>query len=379
VNSGDTFTATVSYLGGSLFALPITDLTTTQTYSGTYNAVAQRQSAEWIVEAPSSSIGVLPLANFGTVNFASAQFTDNTGSTYAVDGRGPGTYATIALDDPNGGSAEPSSLLDISGSTGPSSFNVTYAGLSVGISPTSVSLDIGQSQVFTSDVSGGAPPYIYQWYQNGTQVSGAYGSTWKFTAVSAASYMVYLEVNDSAGIHAKSNTVTVTVNMHDVAITIVTPSKTVVGLGYDTNITVTTADLGSFPETFNVTVFADALPITSINVTLSTGNSTDVKFSWNTTGVVYGNYNVSAYAWPVPGETNTANNNCTGGLVTVSIPGDINGNFNVNLSDLVLFAKAYNTRPGDAKWNSNADINGDGTVGLPDLVIMARHYNTHYP
>ncbi|MGA2309609.1 MAG: G1 family glutamic endopeptidase [Candidatus Bathyarchaeia archaeon] len=296
VNNGDAFTASVAYEGGSLFALSITDLTTRQSYSRAYSAVAQRQSAEWVVEAPSLSAEVLPLANFGTVNFSSAQFTDNTGTTYAIDGQGPGTYDAIALDDPNGGSAKPSGLLDSAYPNGPSSFSVAYA----------------------------AP-----------------------------------------------------VNIHDVALTSVTPSKTLVGQGYSLDTIVIAADLGSYPETFNVTLYANTAPITSLNATLSAGNSTNITLSWNTTGVVYSNYTISAYALPVSDETNTTNNNCTDGLVTVSIPGDLNGDFKVSLSDLAIFAHAYGSKPNSANWNPNADMDDSGTVGLSDLVILAKHYGQH--
>lgn len=61
------------------------------------------------------------------------------------------------------------------------------------------------------------------------------------------------------------------------------------------------------------------------------------------------------------------------------IPGDINGDFKVNLADLVLFVNAYGSRPGDANWNPAADINGDGIVNLADLVLLANHYGQHYP
>ena len=161
----------------------------------------------------------------------------------------------------------------------------------------------------------------------------------------------------------------------DVAVTNVMPYKTVDGQGYGLNITVTTADLGAYPETFNVTIYANTTSIGSQNVTSSTGTSANVTFTWNTKNIPYGNYTIGAYAWPLPGETNTANNNCTGGNVIVTIPGDINGDFTVNLSDLTLLAKAYNSKPGDKNWNPNADINSDGVVSLSDLVIMGRHYN----
>jgi hypothetical protein len=320
---------------------------------------------------------VLPLANFGTVNFINAQFTDSNGTAFAIDGRGPGTYDTISLDDPDGGSAEPSGIIDSAIPQGPSSFSVTYSAFFVGISPTSVLLDIGQSQLFTSNVSEGTPPYAYQWYQNGVLVSGANESTWSLTVVAAGSYTVYVDVNDSTGMHAKSNNAAVAVNMHDLAITSVAPSKTVVGQGYDLNTTVAVADLGSFPESFNVTVYANTTIIASADVSLFSGNSTNLTFTWNTTGVAYGDYDINAYAWPVAGESNTTNNNGTGGLVTVSIVGDINGDFKVNLQDLILLAQGYDSKPDSANWNPNADIDGNGMVSASDLAIITLHYGQH--
>lgn len=96
-------------------------------------------------------------------------------------------------------------------------------------------------------------------------------------------------------------------------------------------------------------------------------------------GVAMAQYTLSAVASAVPDETNMANNNLADGVITVTIPGDANGDFRVSLGDLVLLANAYNSRPGDARWNPNADINGDGIVNLYDLVIMANRYGQNYP
>jgi hypothetical protein len=123
VSPGDAFTASVTVTNTGQFAISIKDSTTGKSFSNTYNAKsAQRQSAEWIVEAPYSG-GVLPLANFGTVGFTNAQFTTSTG-TFAIDGKGQGTYDTITMQDPNGGTATPSALSD---SGAASSFTVTYS------------------------------------------------------------------------------------------------------------------------------------------------------------------------------------------------------------------------------------------------------------
>jgi len=80
----------------------------------------------------------------------------------------------------------------------------------VTVSPTSGTMDVGQSQTFVSSVSSGTPPYSYQWYLNG--VAQGTSSTWTFTPSSSGSNSVYLNVTDSATFKVKSNVVTITVN-----------------------------------------------------------------------------------------------------------------------------------------------------------------------
>jgi parallel beta-helix repeat protein len=155
-------------------------------------------------------------------------------------------------------------------------------------------------------------------------------------------------------------------------------AKAVVGQGFSVSMYFAEASYDDYPETFNVTVYANSTLLASENLTFTNGN-TNVTFTWNTTGFAYGTYNLTAYAWSVANETNTANNNFTGGLITVSIPGDLNGDFTVSRADAILLTDAYGSEPGDVKWNPNADINGDGKVSLQDLVILAQHYGQHYP
>jgi hypothetical protein len=166
---------------------------------------------------------------------------------------------------------------------------------------------------------------------------------------------------------------------HGVAVINITLSKTVFARGYPGNITVAVQNQGNFTENFNVTIYANTTSIASQNTTLTSGSSTNITFTWNTNALAYGNYTISAYASLVAGEMNTANNNCTVGCVIVTIPGDVNGDYAVNLVDLVVLAKAYGSKPGDTNWNPNANIHGNGLVGLLDLVILTKHYGQHYP
>jgi hypothetical protein len=171
---------------------------------------------------------------------------------------------------------------------------------------------------------------------------------------------------------------------HDIAVTNVLPSKTIVCQGYGANVTVTAADLGDYAETFNLTVYVNTTIIASQNVTLSNQTSITLTFLWNTTGFAYDNYTISAYAWPVAGETNTANNNCTGGWVIVSLIGDLTGPNGwpdglVDIRDVHYVAICYGTTPSSPNWNPNADINNDGKIDIKDAHIAAANYGQHYP
>jgi hypothetical protein len=168
-------------------------------------------------------------------------------------------------------------------------------------------------------------------------------------------------------------------SIHDVAVTDVTSPKTVVFQSFSLNLTVTVADPGNYTETFNVTVYANATYIASQNVTLSSGNFTTILFTWNTTGFARGNYTISAYAWPVFGETNTANNNFTDGFVYVSMVGDLNCDGKVDGRDITIIAKCFGSRLGDARYNPNCDIFNRGRIDGRDITFVAKHFGEHDP
>jgi peptidase A4-like protein len=88
VRPGDKLNATVTTNGKGSFTLTLSD--TTQGWTNTTTArlkSAKLASAEVIAEAPSSSGGVLPLANFGTMSFSGAQANGATltSSTPGID------------------------------------------------------------------------------------------------------------------------------------------------------------------------------------------------------------------------------------------------------------------------------------------------------
>jgi parallel beta-helix repeat protein len=197
-------------------------------------------------------------------------------------------------------------------------------------------------------------------------------------AGSVFAHGIFPSYNYEDRIGAKSNSI-LEVSGHDLSIKNTVLSKTIVGQGYNITMNITVKNDGSFMETFNFTIYANETIIATItNTTLSSGNSIVITFTWNTSGFAKGNYTIKAYAWPVPGETDTLDNTFSGGSILVTIPGDINGDKYVNYLDGVLLGAAFSSTPGDTNWNANADINSDDYVNYLDGIILGANFSEHW-
>jgi hypothetical protein len=159
----------------------------------------------------------------------------------------------------------------------------------------------------------------------------------------------------------------------------------VIGQNYTAHVYVTVLNEGDFPETFNVTVYANfteyanSTEIGKQEVTLNLGQNATIPFIWNTTGFAKGNYTISAYAWPVSGETETADNRLNDIYIFVTLPGDINGDKKVDILDAIKLANAFGSKLGDPSWNPNADINDDHRVNILDAIILSNHFGERDP
>jgi hypothetical protein len=113
VQPGDAMSASVVANGGGVFTLTLTDATQDWTQSTQQTSqTAQLGSAEIIAEAPSSST-VLPLSDFGTVNFTNAAVDDTP-----LGNEDPSALTMVSANGVT--EATPSAL------TGGNSFSVTW-------------------------------------------------------------------------------------------------------------------------------------------------------------------------------------------------------------------------------------------------------------
>jgi len=112
-------------------------------------------------------------------------------------------------------------------------------------------------------------------------------------------------------------------------------------------------------------------------------NSRTFNCTWSTAGIAKGNYTITVSITPVTNEKYIEDNvySCN---VNVTILGDINGDFKVDIKDLVLVIKAFGKYKSHPNWNENhlirnADVNNDDKVDIKDLVLVIKHYGEHYP
>lgn len=65
--------------------------------------------------------------------------------------------------------------------------------------------------------------------------------------------------------------------------------------------------------------------------------------------------------------------------VAVVVPGDSDGDADVDLADLALLLTAFGGRAGDAAWLPACDFDADGRVGLADLALLLQYFGDGSP
>ncbi|HEY4674770.1 MAG TPA: CARDB domain-containing protein [Candidatus Bathyarchaeia archaeon] len=160
----------------------------------------------------------------------------------------------------------------------------------------------------------------------------------------------------------------------DVAVIQVNSAKSIVN---DTvvPITVAVANFGEQAETFDVTLYYDSTAISTQTVTnLAPETPLTLNFTWDTATVPKGNYTISAAAQLLPGELDTSNNNKIDGWIKETILGDVDGDGEVGILDVTLVAIAWETVPGNPRWNPNADLDDNGEINIIDITKVALEF-----
>ena len=162
----------------------------------------------------------------------------------------------------------------------------------------------------------------YTWTFTDATLQTLTGVNPNYTFTNPGIYIVTLNVTD-ADDNWDTDDVKITVLevttpvVHDVAVTSVVPSPTVVSPGQSVTVTVVVENQGASPETFNVAAYYDTNEIGTQTVTLDPNNTTQLTFPWNTALITEGTYTISAKASTVSGETDLDDNTYIDETVTV--------------------------------------------------------------
>jgi hypothetical protein len=160
----------------------------------------------------------------------------------------------------------------------------------------------------------------------------------------------------------------------DIAVVNLTVSKTVVGEGFSFSVNLTVENQGNKIETFNISVYANTTLINSQARFLTSGSSTVLTFEWNTAGFVKSNYTINAHLEPIPSEIDIGDNNCSDGVIILTIPGDVTGDLWVDMQDISILIDTFMANPDDPRWNPDCDINDDLGIDMLDISIAIDHF-----
>jgi hypothetical protein len=167
--------------------------------------------------------------------------------------------------------------------------------------------------------------------------------------------------------------------VHDVAVTDLTScyGSTILTQNFTYTVNTTVTNEGDFAETFTLTLYwNNTNVINSTLVSLAIGETKVVQLDWNTTGLQrYMNYTLRAYATPVPGETDTADNTFDDPRILMMVyTGDINNDKKVDILDIASIAKLFGVIHPDPAYNPNMDIDCNGKIDIMDVALAAKQF-----
>ncbi len=209
--------------------------------------------------------------------------------------------------------------------------------------------------------------------------SNSTGETASHKYSNLGNYSVTLNVTDSEGFWNTTSQIIVIAEIHDVALTIILFYEEIYS-NWMVTAKVTVENRGTFSETFDVTTYYNSSIIGTKSVTdLEPLTQTTLSFQWNTTGLLtYVSYVISAETSIIPGDINTTNNNIVYGTTSTKNLGDVDGDRDTDIFDIVRVASIYGSYSGSPKWDIQADLAPSGEIDIFDVVVAAREFGNHY-
>ncbi len=156
-------------------------------------------------------------------------------------------------------------------------------------------------------------------------------------------------------------------------------SKTAVPKGSVVGVRVKTVNYGDQEENCTVKVSANGIPLTVRNLTLDSQSVQVFTTFWNTSEVETGNYELTASADPLPGESDTLDNIHSFATITVTITGDVDGNGWVDMRDIGKCCLSFGSSWWLPSWNANCDFNNDEKIDMRDIGLCCGNFGKKCP
>lgn len=160
------------------------------------------------------------------------------------------------------------------------------------------------------------------------------------------------------------------VNTHDIAITKVSPSNSVVRQCYNLTVSVILENRGNFIETFMLFIFCGYHQ----NITLSEQSSSTINYTFKTSGLPLGKCRTWAYVPPCFGDSSPFDNMYAGDVFKVTFLTDIDKNFKVDILDIARAARAFGSYLGHARWDADVDVDENKKIDILDIAKIAKDF-----
>jgi hypothetical protein len=205
---------------------------------------------------------------------------------------------------------------------------------------------------------------------------------WNTTGLSPGDYFIWANATILDGEDRTDNNrfddgiITLVIEpIYDVAVTGLTPWKTIIFPGYCLSMNATVTNNGNLPVSVNVTLYTNNSDINRTQIDLAKDQSVDITFTWNALDAVeYEEYVLNVTADWLDGETNTLDNSLSYPDMIVAHPGDFDSDMDVDIFDIVTIAITYDSQLGDLRFDPNFDVNCDNQIDIFDIVAMAQFY-----
>ncbi|UCG37399.1 MAG: hypothetical protein JSV64_03765 [Candidatus Bathyarchaeota archaeon] len=164
------------------------------------------------------------------------------------------------------------------------------------------------------------------------------------------------------------------VPFRDIAVVSLIPLKTLVFKGFCFKLNATAENLGNFPEIFNITLYENGTPINQTQLSCDNGAATTITFSWLTHNAIeYESYLLNVTV-NISNENVTGNNSLALDNVEIVHPGDLDGDMDVDIFDVVTLASSYGSEVGDPEYDPNSDVDCNDRIDIFDVVMIVPFY-----